>query len=307
MKVLVTGGSGRIGIRAMKVLEKAGYEVIGFDIKPPKNDYNFIIGDIRDRKSTENVTKNVDVVLHLAAYPNEGAIPSYQEGWDVNCTGTFNIFESAVKNKVKKVVYASSICATGILTWVTPEHSLEYFPVDENHPCRPENLYGTSKLLAEKLAWMYSKRSNTSFIGLRIATVWFDNDAGNPDRSTKWIIENFVKDPSAVFKQPFSNDNRRFALKDLVWQYVGVWDVCEALKLAVEKADVKFRIYNIGASDTCSNWDSVKIAQFFYPNVPIRNPWVFLVERKKALWDISRAKRELGYMPKFSWTEFARK
>lgn len=306
MKVLVTGGSGKIGTRLMELLRKSNYEVIDFDIRPPKSGtYEFIEGSILDRKAVEKATRGVDVVIHLAAYPMEEVIPGYPEGWDLNCTGTFNVFEFSVRNKVKKVVFASSICAVGLITWITSDHAIMYFPVDEEHPCNPESIYGASKLIAEQLAYMYSRRSNTSFIGFRIATVWFDGPSGGPDEDTKSLIEDFVKNPASILDKSFPYPNvTSHALKDLAWQYVGVWDVAEAFKLAIEKESNKLNIYNIGATDTCSEWDSLKIAQFFYPSVPIRNPEIFLIDKKRTLWDVSKAQRELGFRPKFNWREY---
>jgi nucleoside-diphosphate-sugar epimerase len=312
MKILVTGGSGRIGIRTMQLLQKSGHELVNLDVVPPKTSIGeFIKGQLTDRNLIDKVTKDVDAILHLAAYPTEPSIPNYPEGWDVNCTGTFNIFEYGAKNKVKKVVYASSICATGLITWVSSNHGIRYFPVDEDHPCSPQNLYGLSKLLAEETARMYAVRSETSFIGLRFATVWFDAPDGGPDDFTKMLIDKFVRDPEALIKRP-SEYASLFApltvdaLKDLCWQYVGVWDVAEACRLALEKKDVKYAVYNIGAADTCSDWDSLKIVQMFYPGVPLRNPLVFLVNKKATLWDISKAQRELGYTPKFHWKEYVK-
>ena len=102
------GGSGKIGMRVMEVLEKSGYQIIDFDLVPPmKGGYEFIRGDITNYKGVEEAIKGVDVVIHLAAYPYEEKIPSYLEGWNVNCTGTFNVFESSVKNKVERPVFAS--------------------------------------------------------------------------------------------------------------------------------------------------------------------------------------------------------
>ena len=127
MKVLVTGGSGKIGMRTMQVLQKAGHKVTDFDIVPPKEgDYKFIKGSLTNRRQVNRALKGMDVVVHLAAYPTETSAPTYLDMWDVNHTGSFNIFEYAIKNNLKKIVYASSICATGLITWVTPNHSIEY-------------------------------------------------------------------------------------------------------------------------------------------------------------------------------------
>jgi nucleoside-diphosphate-sugar epimerase len=312
MKILVTGGSGRIGFRTMQLLQKSGHKIVNLDIVPPKTTIGeFIEGRLTDRNLIDKATKDIDAILHLAAYPTEAAIPNYPEGWDVNCTGTFNIFEYAAKNRVKKVVYASSICATGLITWVSSNHGIQYLPVDEDHPCRPHNLYGLSKVLAEEIARMHAARSETSYIGLRFATVWFDAPGGGPDDYTKMLIDKFVRDPEALIKRP-SEFATMFApmtadaLKDLCWQYVGVWDVAEACKLALEKEDIKYGVYNIGGADTCSEFDSIKIAQMFYPGVPLRNPVVFLADKKAPLYDISKAQKELGFAPKLNWKDYVK-
>jgi len=304
LKILVTGGSGRIGTAVMKVLQDASYEAIDYDVVPPKTrDDRFVKGNLTDLKDLKVAMKGVDAVIHLAAYYYEGIAPDYSSLWDINATGTFNVLEAAVRNKVKKIIYASSICATGINTWMTPNHGIEYLPVDEKHPCRPQNLYGTAKLMGEQLGWMYTSMSDTSFIGLRLATVWFPREEWKD-----WsFIERFVKDPEVVFNEPSSGSRGWPILKDLVWQYVGVQDVAEAFKLALEKERIKYGIYHIGATDTCSDWDSIKIAKTFYPGVPLMNPVDFLVDRKKTLFDISKAQKELGYIPRFNWREFMRK
>jgi nucleoside-diphosphate-sugar epimerase len=303
LKILVTGGSGRIGLEILKVLQKSGHDVVDFDMFPPKLDVEFIKGDLRDRELINDAVKGIDAVIHLAAFPTEPSIPCYEEGWDVNCTGAFNVFDASVKHKVMRLVYASSICATGILTWTSPADRVPYFPVDEDIQCRPQNLYGVSKLLSEQLAYMYSKRSSTTLVGLRIATVWFYSN-GIATESTKNLVDKYVKDPSAILKKQSSLPNLNInALKDLAWQYVGVLDVAEAFRRAVEKDELHSGIFNIGAANTCSNWDSIKLAKYFYPDVPILSISSFVAEPKKPLWSIEKARRELDYKPKFDWKE----
>jgi len=310
-KVMIIGGSGKLGEFIIKKL-KSDFDICVMDIKEPKDkDVAFIKGDITNLDSMKKATRNIDMIIHLAAYMSERIMPSYAEGWDVNCTGIFNVFEAAVANKIKKVVFASSICATGLITWASSNHSIEYFPVDEEHPCKPQGLYGTSKLIAEKLAWMYTKRSDTSFIGLRIASVWFKSEEGI-DKATEGLINKYIKDPAAVLNIPLPDEKRsvyviedpRAATKDLTWQYVDARDVAQAFELALKKKDIKFGIYNIGAADTPTKWESIKLAKYFYPDVPINNPVVFLVDKKRPLWDISKAQKELGYKPNYTWEEY---
>ena len=311
-RVLITGGSGRLGEFIINKL-KDDYHISVMDIRKPEGlSVNFIKCDITDLEGLKKATENIDIIIHLAALMCERIIPTYPKGWDVNCTGTFNIFEAAVANNIEKVVYASSICATGIITWVSSKHSIEYFPVDEEHPCKPEDLYGTSKLVAEKLAWMYSKRSDTIFIGFRIATVWFKSDEGIA-KTTEGMVNKYIKDPTAFLNLDPSPDEKRSiykvkdpraASKDLTWQYVDARDVAQAFKLSLEKSDIKCEVYNIGAGNTPTNWDSIKLAKYFYPGVPILDALSFLVDKKRPLWDITKAQKELGYRPEYSWEEY---
>jgi len=313
-KIIITGGSGRIGEVIVKEL-KEKYDVIVFDIKEPSDkDVEFLEGNINNYECVNKVTKEADIVIHLAGYPDERVIPSYLEAWDINCTGTFNVFEASVFNKVKKVIFASSICATGILTWVSSDHSLQYFPIDEEHPCKPEGLYGVGKLLGEKLSLMYEKRSNTNFINLRLATVWFKSEEKGIAEGTKLLIKNYsIMNPESFKKVNPSEDKKReiylikdpkAGIKDLIWQFVDVRDVAQAFQLAVEKDNIKYGVYNIGANNTPSIWDSIKIAKYFYPGIPIKNEEEFLKNNKAALWDITKAKGELGYNPVHNWEEY---
>lgn len=281
----------------------ANNEVKALDVQEPKTrDVEFIRGDLRDLTKLKEITKGIDCIIHLAAYSRERSIPSYPEGWEVNCTSTFNVFEAAALNGVKKVIFASSICAAGPITWASPNHSLEYFPIDEQHPCHPQDLYGTSKLIGENVAWMYSKRCDTRFIGLRMATVWFRTEKGI-DPGTEWLINTYVQDPGAWSAIP-ATEKRRFAVKDLAWQYVDARDVVQAFRLCLENQDIKYGIYNIGAEDTPSSWDSLQLARYFYPEVSVRDPLGYLVDKKRALWDISKARKDLGFRPVHHWKEF---
>jgi nucleoside-diphosphate-sugar epimerase len=304
MKALITGGSGALGQKLIKKLQDAGHEVVNFDLNPsPGEQCDFFKGDLTDLKSLEKATKGIDVVCHLAALWAEG-LADYPTTWDVNIAGSFNVLEASVRNKVDKVVYASSICATGLITWYTSNHSIEYFPVDEEHPCKPQDLYGTGKLIAEELGYMYTTRADFNFTGMRLATIWFKGDEVGHSDAWKDIIRPAIVDPESVFERESTGAMGWPRVKDVVWQYVAGDDAAEAFKLAIETTVSKCSIYNVGAVDTPSEWDSLKIAKHFYPEVPIRNPVAFLIDKKKALWDVSKIQKELGFRPKKGWKEF---
>lgn len=299
IKVLVTGGSGRIGRRLVPELVKRGYEVSIFDLVKPESmhKYEFIMGDIGDLESLQKAAKGIDVIIHLAAIPYD--LPEqYKKLWDINVAGTFHVLEAAAKNLVKKVVFASSVCVGGYGFWRTPVDVI-YFPIDEKHTCKPQDMYGLSKLIGEQLCYIYSKRFGISTVCLRLASVMTTAPEGGPSKdwleSFKRNVEPYIRKPESCIDKPE---------KDWVWEYVRVEDAVQAFILALEKAGVEHEVYNIGAADTPTELDSLELVRLYYPKVRfISNETGFLVNKKKALFDISKAQKELGYEPKFSWRE----
>ncbi len=126
--------------------------------------------------------------------------------------------------------------------------------------------------------------------------------SGRLAESTKQLIQKYVKNPMAVLtmKQEATPLNIN-SIKDLTWQYVTLSDAAKAFELALETRLNGSRIYNIGASDTCSDWESLKLVKTLYPNVPIHDADEFVRNPKKALWSISKAQKELKFEPEFNW------
>lgn len=292
-RILITGGAGRLGTFLTKELRKE-YKIRILDsIKPDTNrQCDFIQGDIRNLKDVEKATKDVDVIIHLAAIPlDTGEAPKIME---INVMGTFNILEAAARNGIKKVMYASSISAVGFVWWKKP-FTPDYFPVDEKHPCKPSDTYGLSKLIGEELYHAYSRAYNIHAVCLRLATIWFpDWERGPYAEKNRRRMAEFIDH----IKKPECNVHR-------IWNYVDVRDVVQAFKLCLGKKDIKWEIYNIGAADVCANVSSLELVKRYYPQVKhLRNKNNFLIEENRALFDISKAKEELGYIPKHTWKEY---
>jgi nucleoside-diphosphate-sugar epimerase len=296
------GGTGRIGRFVLQQLEGAGYEykVLCRKMTPDIDETKFIKGDITDYSVVESATKGVDAIVLLAAYAwDYPAVysnpPGYAQMWNVNLTGPFNVLEASVKNNVSKLVYASSACAVGFMTWGN-SHEIEYFPVDEKHPCRPYSLYGAGKLMIEQLCFMYTKKFGIKTICLRIGTAWYPPKYH--EEMTTMFRENMIK---MTNREPLDGSQR-----DQAWYYVGVEDVAQAFLLALKNDKIEYGIYNIGADESGSGLDSLEIVRLYFPGVQVRNPELFLAEKKKPLYDITKAQRELGYRPKFHWKDWGR-
>ncbi len=157
MNVLVTGGSGFIGRWVVKKLLDAGYKVCVLDDLTngrPENiaefkdnpDFEFVLGDIRDKNLLREVFTDIDICIHAAAAINvQESIDDPQRHYDVNVNGTFNILETARKGDVKIVLIGT--CMVYDLTASKA--------ISEEHPLNPKSPYAGSKLAAENLALSY--------------------------------------------------------------------------------------------------------------------------------------------------------
>ena len=190
----VTGCAGFIGSHLSENLIKNGFRVIGIDdlsngfienmrtfINEPN--FNFIRGDIRDFDLCLQITKDVDYILHQAAW---GSVPRsikqpliYEE---VNIKGTLNIFESARINKVKKVIYASSSSVYG-------DSSL--LPKTEGSEGNVLSPYALTKKVNEEYGKLYFDLYGLETVGLRYFNVFGSRQ--NPEGDYAAVIPKFSK------------------------------------------------------------------------------------------------------------------
>jgi nucleoside-diphosphate-sugar epimerase len=159
MRVLITGGTGFIGSRLALNCLKRGYSV---NIVSQENsgaeseNRRFIeaaggkvaICSVTDRKKIFELVKGIDVVYHLAAAQHEANF-SDQRFWDVNVTGTTNVIEASLNARVERFVQGSTIGVYGV--------SLSG-QLDERSALKPDNIYGITKLEAEKIVRSFSEK-----------------------------------------------------------------------------------------------------------------------------------------------------
>lgn len=165
MKILVTGGCGYVGTVLIKKLLKKNYKVISVDTKwfgdylPKHKNLKNMKKNILD--INEKDLKNVDIIIHLASIANDPmSLLDKNLSWEVSCLGTYNLMRYAKKNKVKKVIYASSSSVYGIK---------KEKKVSENLLLRPISLYNKAKMITEKV--VESFKDNIDYVIIRPATV----------------------------------------------------------------------------------------------------------------------------------------
>ena len=180
MKIMVTGGNGFIGHTLVKHLLNKGEEVKVVDIRPVKYSHKnltFIKKSVLDDLSNE--MKNCNEVYHLAA--ELGVINSDMhplKTLHINIDGTVNVFKSALKANVDKIVYTSSSEVYG-----EPRE----IPIKEDSQKSPVSIYGVSKLTAEMYAYSYAKEYGMNINPVRLFNVY------GPGQGFDWVVPVFIQ------------------------------------------------------------------------------------------------------------------
>ena len=179
--VIVTGGAGFIGSHTVEALVKRGYGVLVIDnlysgslsnlsLPCGSNRVWVELVDIRDWGALLNSARkhigscDYRGIIHLAAMINVVEVENNPwDALDTNVKGTLNVLELARRLGIERVVLASSVAVYG---------EPRYLPIDEEHPLEPVNLYGETKLMAERLLWLYARRYGLRPVALRYFNVY---------------------------------------------------------------------------------------------------------------------------------------
>ena len=161
-KILLTGGSGLVGSRIAAILRDR-CQVTHYDLSDPADGLPWIEGDLCDVDAVEAACLGKDIVIHVAALHGQAWNEAGDHaGFQVNMMGTHNILEGARKGGAWRVIYTSSIWATGHAPVPAP-----YLPIDEDLPREPMELYGLTKKLGEQMCLFVTQRYGLSTICLR--------------------------------------------------------------------------------------------------------------------------------------------
>jgi uronate dehydrogenase len=161
-KILITGASGHLGGMLFKSLANLGYKkLIGTDLKKKKIEKNqkFILANLKNLKSIIKMTKGVHAVVHFGAIPIEDTQLNILQN---NIIGTYNLFEAARINKVKRIIFASSNHAIG---FHRRKNKLDHFSIQ-----RPDSHYGLSKAFGENISRFYADKFNIKSMCIRIGS-----------------------------------------------------------------------------------------------------------------------------------------
>jgi nucleoside-diphosphate-sugar epimerase len=277
VRIVVTGGNGKLGREVVRGLRDAGHDTYVLDTVGERGDhftridltnYGSVVdafGSVNDRYDS------LDAIVHLAAIP-AGGIETDAATFANNMNATFNVFQGARRAGIKSIVYASSETLLGIPFEIDPP----YIPVDEEYPSRPESMYSVVKHLEEELATKLVRWDpELSITGLRFSNVLTPEDFAN---QADW-----ESNPAL----------RRWNL----WGYIDTRDGAQAVLKALEAKLPGFETFVIANADTVVSVPSAELAARYFPNVELKRP----LEGNETLLSIGKARRMLKFEPQHSW------
>ena len=161
LRVLVVGGAGAIGISVCRALMARGHSVRCLDRKASADVVDSVVGDMNDPAILDSATDGMDVIILLAARPNDGDFMT--QLLPNNIVGPYRLFEIACKKRIQRLIVTSSTQVQSGLTRVSREK-----PLSASDGTLPTNHYGVTKVFVEELAKMYAIRHNMSTIAVRV-------------------------------------------------------------------------------------------------------------------------------------------
>jgi nucleoside-diphosphate-sugar epimerase len=272
--VVVTGGSGKAGRAVVDELVGHGYEVLSVDtVRSAAVACEQRQADLTDFGETVEALRGAEAVVHLAAIPAPGLRPD-ELTFRANTTSTYNVMSAAPLLGLARVVWASSETILGLP--FEREHPA-YAPMDEEHPPLPESSYALSKLVSEEMARQFSRWTGLPYVGLRFSNIMEPED--------------YERFPS------FWGDAH--LRKWNLWGYVDARDVAQSCRLALEAGVAGAEVFIVAAADTVMNRPSRDLLAEVFPDVPLRGS----LDDHGTLLSSAKARRLLGYEPRFSWRD----
>ncbi|MEJ3749806.1 NAD(P)-dependent oxidoreductase [Actinomycetes bacterium KLBMP 9797] len=282
-RVVVTGGSGKLGRAVVEELVAQGYDVVNVDAAPPREPRcPYVRVDLTDYGQTAEALSAVDdrfhgadAVVHLAAIPAPG-LTTNAATFANNATATYNVFAAARAAGITNVVWASSETVLG-LPFDTPP---PYIPLDEEYPARPESTYSLVKHLEEQMAAQFCRWDpRLKMIGLRFSNVMEPADYA--------AFPSFDEDPNL----------RKWNL----WSYIDARDGAQAVRKALEHDATGVDVFIIANADSVMSRPSADLAAEVFPGVPVTRE----LTGTETLMSIDKARRVLGYEPQHTWRAHA--
>lgn len=294
-RILFTGGSGKAGRHVIAYLLEQGHRVLNVDLTPLDLDgVHNLIADITDsgqmfnaltsyvgfdEMEAGNGVPTFDAVVHFAAVPRILIVPD-NETFRVNTIGTYNVIEAAVKLGIKKVIIASSETTYGVC-FSDGETNPNYLPLDEEYDVDPMDSYGLSKVVNEKTARTFARRSGADIYALRIGNVIEPHE----------YAELFPK----FFAAPETRRRNAFC-------YIDTRDLGQIVDRCLDKDDLGFQVFNAGNDTNGMNISNTELLETYFKDVPLTRD----LDETEALFSNKKIREVLGFKEEHDWREYVK-
>ena len=306
MRVLVTGATGCLGSHLLKQLIESSDQVRGLVRsvhavdKLQSQGVEVYVGDLTDPESLEKAVSGVNVVYHTAAKVSSASATGFLA---VNVQGTSNLLEASLQTGVERFIYVSSAAIY---------QSGDVRPLKEDGPQRhPGDSYIGSKVQVEQIVWRYYRDYGLPVSIIRPCTIYGERDR----HFIPWIMR-MLKAP--IWLLPNRGDNRV--------EMVYVEDVVRALLSVVTRPSAIGQAYNITDGQETTLRDIAEACRMANGGRPlliglptilsrpllwsvdlIRGPDRLLPLLQNVAYDITKAQKELGYVPRVDVREGIRR
>lgn len=295
MKVLITGSSGRLAGFLIRELADKHELILTSRRQPPQefSSFPWIKADLNCFEDCQLAVAGVEAIQHLGAQAEPSDHPKLrrhkeQQGiafdatFKTNLLGTYYLLQAAVEAKVRVFVMTGSNCAFGhgFRISQTP-FPIQSLPIDETHPCYPEDSYSFSKGAGEALLATYSRA---------------------------YGIRTYVTRPAAIRTE----SQRRQIAKEAgparawdpwLWAWVGSEDLARAHRLLLEAADELplHDLYLVNADDTTALEPSLELVERFRPELLSRTD---KLSEHQSFFNCDKLKKMVGWQHQTSWRRY---
>ena len=304
MNILITGGMGVLGSMVVEELMERDSSVVLYarhqdhSLLPEDviQRVRYVRGDVLDLPNLVHTLReyNINCIVHMAALLIGEAQQNPYLGFKINAEGTVNVLEAARIAGVSRFVYTSSKSIYGAVP--PPYCHPTYTPLPEDGPKNPIRVYDVTKLAGEHMALNYVANFNLDVIILRFASTFGPGKIlrHGPVSWHSRIIENAMSGKASNL--PHGGDQQ----DDMIYHR----DIAHAIVLSCYVDRPQHRVFNIGRGKATTMRHFAEAVQQIIPNANIQIgdgldyygsgiPYY-------SIYDISRAREELGFQPKFT-------
>lgn len=323
MAVMVSGGTGFMGINVVRDLAEHGHEVVAIDVGPPddltrrflapwQNKVTWVVGDLLDVDLLQKVGREneVDVIVHAAAYTpyDEQEKTHFAYTMENNVSSLLRLLEFASTQGVKRFLFVSTMAVyVPDYTELLPEEArwtpAESVVFTEDSPLTAGHVYGISKIASEKLLRRYGALFDIETVSVRLAQNWGTMERVTPFHARMsipyyWSRQAARGEPIEV--SPFGEGVTKSRI--LNQDHVYALDTAAAIRALITASRLKYSEYNISGGSPVFADDMVAAMREAWPEARFVEPIVSdnASTRPSIAIDSSRLHEEVGFSTQYS-------